>query len=84
MEQESNKIKRITMLTGNLNNQEILTELKKMNKLLSIIATQGHSQSEKILVMSQVGLTPKEISEILGVTANLVSVTLHQKKKKKK
>jgi hypothetical protein len=72
------------MIVGNLNNQEVLLELKKMNKLLALIATQGRTQSEKILTMSQVGLAPKEISEILGVTANLVSVTLHQNKKKKK
>lgn len=68
----------------NTNNEEILIELKRMNKLLALLATQGRSQGEKIILLSQIGLSPKEISEILGVTANLVSVTLHQKKKVKK
>jgi DNA-binding CsgD family transcriptional regulator len=65
-------------------NQEVLLELKKMSKLLAIIATEGKSQSDKILLFSQVGLPPKEIAEILGITPNLVSVTMHQNKKKGK
>lgn len=72
------------MFNSNSNNQEILLELKKMNKLLALIATQGRSQGDKIILLNQIGLSPKEISDILGVTANLVSVTLHQKKKKVK
>ena len=66
------------------NNQEVLQELKRMNKLLALLATQGRSQAEKIILLNQIGLSPKEISEVLGVTANLVSVTIHQQKKVKK
>lgn len=72
------------MFSSNSGNQEVLLELKKMNKLLALLATQGRGQGEKIILLSQIGLTPKEISEILGITPNLVSVTLHQKKKAKK
>ncbi len=64
-------------------NNEILSEIRRTNKLLAFIATQGKSQAEKIIVLSQLGLTPKEISDAIGVSANLVSVTIHNEKKRK-
>lgn len=64
-------------------NNEILSEIRKTNKLLALIATQGKIQSEKIVILNQLGLTPKEISDTIGVSANLVSVTIHNDKKKK-
>jgi DNA-directed RNA polymerase specialized sigma24 family protein len=63
-------------------NQEILTELKRMNKLLALLATQGKSQNDKIVLLAQLGFGPKEISELLGTTSNVVSVTLHKLRKK--
>lgn len=65
-------------------NQLVLDELKKTNKLLGVLVTKGHTPGEKILMLAQVGLTPKEISETLGVSANLVSVTIYNDKKKTK
>ena len=70
------------MIGSNINSQEILLELKRTNKLLALMVTQNRSQADKILLLSQVGLSPKEVSEILGVSSNLVSVTIHQNKKK--
>jgi len=64
-------------------NKSILEELKKLNRLMGILVTNGRGPGEKIILLNQVGLSPKEISEILGVTANLVSVTIHKEKKKK-
>lgn len=64
--------------------KSILEELKKLNRLMGILVTNGRGAGEKILLLNQVGLSPKEISEILGVSANLVSVTVHKEKKKKK
>lgn len=68
----------------NSNNEEIILELKKVNKLLALIATQGRTQTDKIILLSQIGLTPKEIADILGITSNFVSVTLHHSRKSKK
>jgi len=65
-------------------NKSILDELKKLNKLMSVLVTNGKTPGEKILLLNQIGLTPKEISETLGVTSNLVSVTIYQDKKKRK
>lgn len=67
----------------NLNgNQTIIDELKKLNKLMGVLVTQGRSSGEKIMLLSQIGLTPKEIADTLGITPNLVSVTIHKEKKK--
>jgi hypothetical protein len=65
-------------------NTLILDELKKLNKLMGLLVTQGRSPGEKIVLLNQVGLTPKEISETLGVSSNLVSVTIYNERKKKK
>lgn len=68
----------------NITNQEILNELKKMNKLLSLLATSGRNQVERITLLNRLGFGPKEISELLGISPNQVSVTLHNEKKKSK
>jgi DNA-binding CsgD family transcriptional regulator len=64
-------------------NNEILSEIRRTNKLLALIATQGKTQAEKIIILSQLGLAPKEISDTIGVSANVVSVTIHNAKKRK-
>jgi len=66
------------------NSELVIDELKKLNRLMSLLLTNGRGPGEKILLLTQAGLSPKEISEILGVSANSVSVTLYQEKKKKK
>jgi DNA-directed RNA polymerase specialized sigma24 family protein len=65
------------------NNLEILVELKRITKLLVLIATQTKMQSEKMITLQQLGFSPKEIGDLLGVSSNLVRVTLHQVRKKK-
>jgi DNA-binding NarL/FixJ family response regulator len=55
---------------------EVLDELKKIVRLLSVIATHGLRQSEQIASLARVGFPPKQIAELLGTTANTVSVYL--------
>lgn len=55
---------------------EIVTELRKITRLLSVIATKGLSQRDQIRALDQVGFTPKEAAELLGTTRNTVSVYL--------
>lgn len=71
-------------LSNSVANKMILDELKKLNKLIGLLVTQGRSPGEKILLLNQAGLSPKEISDTLGVSSNLVSVTIYNEKKKKK
>lgn len=55
---------------------EIVSELGKVKRLLSVIATQGLSQRDRIATLDRVGFGPREIAELLGTTSNTVSVTL--------
>ena len=65
---------------------EILLELRRMIRLLALLATKGMNQKEQIWELSCAGFQPKEISELIGTTANTVSVTLSgiRKEMKKK
>jgi len=64
-------------------NQEILQELKKITKLLIMFVNKDEDQTEKIRNLSSMGFQPKEIAEMIGTTANTVSVTINRLKKKK-
>lgn len=55
---------------------EILHELKSITRLLSVIATQGLSQRDQIATLARIGFSPKQIAELIGTTANTVSVYL--------
>lgn len=65
-------------------NEEILNELKKLNKLLVLLLTKDDSQMDKIVLLSNSGFSPKEIADIIGTTSNTVSVSLNRIKKGKK
>jgi DNA-binding CsgD family transcriptional regulator len=56
--------------------EEIIDELKKMTRLLSLIATRGLSQRDQIAALARAGFGPKEVAELLGTTSNTVSVYL--------
>jgi DNA-binding CsgD family transcriptional regulator len=62
---------------------EILEELKKATRLMSVIATQGLTQRDQIAALARVGFTPKETAELLGTTPNTVSVYLSAIRKEK-
>ena len=64
--------------------KNILAELGKIAKLLSLIATKGESQKQQITLLSSVGFQPKEIAELLGTTPNNVRVALVSIRKKTK
>ena len=64
--------------------QLLLGKLDAIIKLLVIDVTQGKDQTEQIRLLSHVGFQPKNIAEMLGTTANNVSVRLSSLKKKRK
>ena len=66
------------------NMQLLLGKLDAITKLLVIDVTQGKDQTEQIRLLSQVGFQPKNIAEMLGTTANNVSVRLSSLRKKRK
>ena len=63
---------------------ELLKEIKKMNKLLALSILQGKTQTECIILLNKIGLAQKEIAELVGTTSATVNSTLTKAKKKKK
>lgn len=64
-------------------NKELLEEVQKMVRLLSIVAVGDKKQKEQIELLSKAGFQPKEIAELIGTTANTVRVALTNMKKQK-
>ena len=63
------------------NEDEILTELQRITKLLFVIATKDQIQTEKIRTLSAVGFAPKEIASLVDTTSNTVRVALSTMRK---
>jgi len=63
--------------------EEILQELQRISKLLSLSVTRElKQQQEKVELLSSVGFRPIEIATITGIEANQVSAVLSNIKKK--
>jgi CRP-like cAMP-binding protein len=67
-----------------MNDNNVLSELQQIKKLLLVLCTKDQSQKEQIKILSNVGFQPKEIAELIGSTANTVNVTLNRLKKEGK
>lgn len=65
-------------------NEEILSEIKKMNKLLAIDLTRELKTDEKFELLSNAGFQPKEIADICNTTPNTMRVALSRAKSKRK
>jgi transcriptional regulator len=64
--------------------QELLAKLDAIIRLLVIDIAEGKDQTEQIRLLSLAGFQPKKIAEMLGTTANNVSVRLSSLRKKRK
>ena len=62
--------------------EEILQELRRISKLLSLTVTRDLMQKEKIELLANVGFQPKEIADLIGTTPNTVRVALVDIRKK--
>jgi len=58
-------------------------KLERISKLLGAIAIQGKTFREQISLLSEVGLGPTDIAQIVGKDVNTVKVTKSLIKKKK-
>jgi len=54
----------------------VLAELRRVTKLLVLIAVEGKAQKEPIPRLSRVGFEPREIAQLLGTAPDTVDVTL--------
>jgi DNA-directed RNA polymerase specialized sigma24 family protein len=66
----------------NLQHGDLLKELKRITKLLTMIATKDMKQKDQIRILDSLKFQPKEIAELLGTSANAVRVSLHSIRKK--
>jgi DNA-directed RNA polymerase specialized sigma24 family protein len=70
------------------NDPETLSDLAKtaarLVRLLALLLVKGEEQAAKAASLSAAGFTPAEISDLLGISSNAVSVTLYKRRKRKK
>ncbi len=62
---------------------EIIQKLDIIIKLLAVGMIKGKEVKEQILFLRNIGISNKDIAEILGKTQNAVNVTLSQERKKR-
>lgn len=67
---------------NNPQHDDLLKELKRITKLLTMIATKDKKQKDQIRILDTLKFQPKEIAELLGTSANAVRVSLHSIRKK--
>lgn len=65
--------------------QALLDRVDILIRLQAVTSVAGfESQKDKIIFLGSAGLSPKDIAEILGTTANTVNVTLARSRKASK
>ena len=70
------------MRVASMDEKKLFEELNVIKRLLAATAIKDKNFREQVKLLSDAGLTPSEISEITGKSANLVNVTKHGLKKK--
>jgi hypothetical protein len=60
----------------------VIEKLDKLIRIIAITSTRGLTSTEKISILSQAGLGPKEIADIIGTTQNVVNVRLSEMRKR--
>jgi DNA-directed RNA polymerase specialized sigma24 family protein len=55
---------------------EMLSRLDQIFKLLAVAVTKDMKQRDRIALFDTVGLSPKQIAELLGTSSNTVRVEL--------
>lgn len=56
--------------------QQALTKLDQILRILVAVATRGLKQREQIALLDGAGFLPKEIAELIGTSSNTVRVEL--------
>lgn len=58
-------------------------QLERLGKMLALLLVKGESQTQKIRTLSTAGFSNAEIAELLGITANAVSVSLYKQRRRR-
>lgn len=68
-----------------MNDDPILAEVRKANRLLAALITKDATgTSDRFVLLSTMGFTPEEISELTGAPQRTVSVTLSNIRRQQK
>jgi DNA-binding CsgD family transcriptional regulator len=63
---------------------EIRERLDKLIRIVALFGTKDLTSTERIYLLNQAGLAPKEIAEIVGTTQNVVNVRLSERRKRRR
>jgi len=63
--------------------EQTLAKIDQILRILAVMATKDLKRREQIATLSQAGLQPKDIADLLGTTSNTVRVELVALRKKK-
>lgn len=63
-------------MKGAMPEDEVTAELRRISRLLLLIATKGQSQQEQVESLSRVGLKCTEIAALIGCTRGTVTKAL--------
>ena len=64
--------------------KQILNRLDALARLSALNLPEKISQPDKIRILANMDIQPKDIATILGITPNAVRIALHRIKKRKK
>ncbi len=59
----------------------LLAELRRMNRLLALVARRGVETRDAVVMLTKAGYTQSEAGSILGLTKNAVALTLFRKRR---
>lgn len=66
-----------------MNESEIVKKLNILIKLTAISALRDKNLKEQVKILSNIGLKPREMAELLGKSPNHIRVALFELRKKK-
>ncbi len=62
--------------------EELSNKLDMLTRLSALSLVSGKEQSDQFILLSKAGFQPKVIAELVGATANAVSIVLSRHRKK--
>lgn len=63
--------------------EELIKEIRNLNKLLVLLLTKGQNQTATIVTLNSAGFRPSEIANLLGAKLSTITGVLSKKKNKK-
>jgi DNA-binding CsgD family transcriptional regulator len=62
--------------------KEIIGRIDRLTRVMAMYGSQGLTTRERIVLLHKSGFQPKEIADILGISANSVNVRLSEMRRR--